>query len=407
MTRSDRSNDSALLLMVAGAKGAVASTLAVALEAMRSDPASVLPSLTTGSMFACLGPLPAASLAGWDISDISLTASIKRHGVIPDAVWHPHADAMNKKPIFQAPADDMDFHSRVERLIRDIADLKSQHPGARPVFINLLPAASIPDLSGYHSLSQLYAQTDSTMAPDLAYTLAAVLSGVPVVNFTPNNVEIPLVLDEALKRGVPVAGRDGKTGQTYFKVVLASALKARNLKVDGWYSLNILGNDDGANLMNPARAAGKLSNKTDLLDDILEYTVGEDYGKSTHKVHIDYYAPRGDAKEAWDAIDFKGLFGLPMSIRLNLLARDSILAAPLVLDLARWVTVLQMAGRRGPVAQLGFYFKKPVGDSPPLTFQDQVADLLKLGRECDDIIARKDMGADPVASRQQDTTGEF
>ena len=391
MTRSDRSSDTALLLLVAGAKGAVASTLAVALEAMRSDFASVMPSLTTGRMFACLGPLQASSLAGWDTSNKSLTASIKRHGVIPDAIWQAHADALDRRPILQGPAADMDFQSRVERLTRDIADLKSRHPGARPVFINLLPAASNPDLGGCHSLSRLYAQTDFTLSPDLAYTLAAVLSGVPVVNFTPNNVEIPVVLDEAGNRGVPVAGRDGKTGQTYFKVVLASALKARNLMVDGWYSLNILGNDDGANLMNPARAAGKLSNKTDLLDDILEYTVGEDYGQSTHKVHIDYYPPRGDAKEAWDAVDFKGLFGLPMSIRLNLLARDSILAAPLVLDLARWASVLQMAGRCGPVPGLGFYFKKPVGDSPPLTFQDQVADLLKLKRECDDIIAHKDM----------------
>ncbi len=389
MTRSDHSTDNSLLLLVAGAKGAVASTLAVALETMQSDPASVLPSLTTGSMFACLGPLPASRLAGWDTRGESLTASIKRHGVVPDTIWQSHADFLDRRPIFQVPAADMDFQSQVERLTRDIADFKSQHPGARPVFINLLPAAPNPDLSGCQSLSQLYAKADSTILPDLAYTLAAVFSGVPVVNFTPNIIEIPVVLDEAVKRGVPVAGRDGKTGQTYFKVVLASALKARRLLVDGWYSLNILGNDDGANLMDPARAAGKLSNKTKLLDEILGYTVGENYGAPTHKVHIDYYPPRGDAKEAWDAVDFKGLFGLPMSIRLNLLARDSILAAPLVLDLARWVTVLQMAGRCGPIPQLGFYFKKVVGDSPPLTFQDQVAGLLKLERECDDIITKR------------------
>jgi myo-inositol-1-phosphate synthase len=173
-------------------------------------------------------------------------------------------------------------------------------------------------------------------------------------------------------------------------VVLASALKARNLLVDGWYSLNILGNADGANLMDPARAAGKLHNKTSLLDDILEYEVGQNYGTPTHKVHIDYYPPRGDAKEAWDAIDFKGLFGLPMSIRLNLLGRDSILAAPLVLDLARWVAALHLAGRSGPIPELGFYFKKPVGDDPPLTFQDQVTSLAKLERECEEKIAAGD-----------------
>jgi myo-inositol-1-phosphate synthase len=386
MTRSDRSNIPYLLLLVAGAKGAVASTLAVALAAMQSDAASVLPSLTTNNMFSRLGPLSSTRLAGWDISDDSLTASIKIHGVVPDSIWQSHAEFLDQMPVFQAPLPGMDFRSQVENLKQDITTFKSRHPDARPVFINLLPAAAHLDLSQCHSLTQLFAKADSTILPDLAYTLAAVLSGVPVVNFTPNMVEIPAVLDEAVKQGVPVAGRDGKTGQTYFKVVLASALKARNLMVDGWYSLNILGNADGANLMDPARAAGKLSNKTNLLDEILDYTVGENYGAPAHKVHIDYYPPRGDAKEAWDVIDFKGLFGLPMSIRLNLQARDSILAAPLVLDLARWVMILQMAGRCGPVPQLGFYFKNTVGDSPPRTFQDQVAGLLKLERECEEKI---------------------
>jgi myo-inositol-1-phosphate synthase len=227
----------------------------------------------------------------------------------------------------------------------------------------------------------------------MAYVLAAIKSGVPVVNFTPNWVEIPAVLNEAVKNGLPVAGRDGKTGQTYLKVVLASALKARNLLVDGWYSLNILGNADGANLMDPERAAGKLKNKTDLLNDILEYEVGQQYEGPGHKVHIDYFPPRGDAKEAWDAIDFKGLFGLPMSLRLNLLARDSILAAPLVLDLARWAATLQMAGLSGPIPELAFYFKKAVGDSPPLTYQDQITSLALLSNACQEkIAARKGTG---------------
>jgi myo-inositol-1-phosphate synthase len=205
-----------------------------------------------------------------------------------------------------------------------------------------------------------------------------------VVNFSPNSLEIPVVLQEAIKHEVPISGCDGKTGQTYFKVVLASALKARSLFVDGWYSLNILGNADGKNLMDPDRAAGKVANKTQLLDDILGYPVGERYGEPSHKVHIDYYPPRGDAKEAWDAIDFQGMFGLPMSIRLNFQARDSVLAAPLVLDLARWMAALKMAGRAGPIPELGFYFKKPLGKNPPLSFQDQIFSLKKLEEKCDE-----------------------
>ena len=136
--------------------------------------------------------------------------------------------------------------------------------------------------------------------------------------------------------------------------------------------------------MEPERAAGKMANKTDLLDDILGYGVGQRYGTPTHKVHIDYYPPRGDAKEAWDVIDFRGLFDLPMSIRINLQGRDSILAAPMVLDLARWMAALNLAGFSGPVADLGFFFKKPIGNLPPITFQEQLNSLANLEQQCDD-----------------------
>jgi myo-inositol-1-phosphate synthase len=387
MTLTDKTPSASLLLLVAGAKGAVASTLAVALAALRREPEAVLPSLTTGHLFAGLGPLSAIRLAGWDTSEESYISAVRRHGVLPDAVWQPRAADLEQIPVLKAPDAAADFKAQVSQLSRDIDEFKSQHQGARAVFIDLLPAAAPLDLSRCRNLAQLFAEADVGILPDLAYTLAAVKSGVPVVNFTPNPVECPAVLDEAVENGLPIAGRDGKTGQTYLKVVLASALKARSLMIDGWYSLNILGNADGANLMDPDRAAGKLSNKTQLLDDILGYSVGQNYGSPAHKVHIDYYPPRGDAKEAWDAIDFKGLFGLPMSIRINLLGRDSILAAPLALDLARWAAVLQMAGRKGPIPELGFYFKKTVGDSPPLTFQDQVTSLARLQRECEEKIS--------------------
>jgi myo-inositol-1-phosphate synthase len=384
MSRTDNTDPAALLVLVAGAKGAVASTLAAAVTVMQHDPASVVPSLTTGQLFSYLGPLQATRLAGWDNVDESLTAAIEKHGVIPESIWKAHARDFDRIPVLRAPAPTAGLQAQVEQILRDISDFKSQNPGARAVFVNLLPAAAPHKLAECDSLAKLYTAAQTAVMPDLAYSLAAIAAGVPVVNFTPNTVEIPLLLDEAVRQGVPVAGRDGKTGQTYLKVVLASALKARHLLIDGWYSLNILGNADGANLMDPDRAAGKLSNKTQLLDDILGYRVGENYGAPAHKVHIDYYPPRGDAKEAWDAIDIKGMFGLPMSIRVNLLGRDSILAAPLVLDLARWAAALQLAGRCGPVPELGFYFKKTVGESPPLTFQDQITSLARLERECNE-----------------------
>jgi myo-inositol-1-phosphate synthase len=253
------------------------------------------------------------------------------------------------------------------------------------VLLNLLPAAcDLEDPAGYADVDALMGERGTGCLPDLAYAIAAVEAGLPLVNFTPNTVELPAICRRAEAQGVPLAGRDGKTGQTYFKVVLASALSARGLYIDGWYSLNILGNADGLNLMDPDRACGKLNNKTRLLDDILGYSVGEHYGRPAHKVRIDYYPPRGDAKEAWDVVDIKGIFGMPMSLRLNLQGRDSILAAPMALDLARWAAALQCAGFAGPVPDLGFYFKKPVGENAPLTFQDQIAALMRLESRIDE-----------------------
>ena len=375
-------NTRKLLLLLAGAKGAVGSTVAAAAAALQNNPEFILPGLTTGHLFSGLGSLRDIMFGGWDISTKKLSASVDHHGVIPERLWKPYENELDEMPVFAAPESELNLDKQIDHLVNDIGRFKTLHPDAHLVFINLLPASVRKDLSACHTLAQLNAEEVCRGLPDFAYTLAAVLSGVPVVNFSPNMVEIQPVLEEAIQQGVPIAGRDGKTGQTYLKVVLASALKARNLLVDGWYSLNILGNADGENLMDPECAEGKLRHKTDLLNDILGYPVGRQYDAPSHKVHIDYYPPRGDAKEAWDVIDFQGMFGLPMSLRVNLLGRDSILAAPLVIDLARWVTALKLVGRSGPVPELAFFFKKPVGEHAPVTFQDQIAALLQLENEC-------------------------
>jgi myo-inositol-1-phosphate synthase len=373
-----------LLLLVAGAKGAIASTLAVAIAACRRMPEIVMPSLTTQGKFPFLAAVAETQIAGWDNNPQDLASSTLCQGVVPEPVCRLHADQLDRIAVKASPAPDLALQDQVEQLAADIREFRKAHDRCLPVLINLLPAAPLNHFDHCRSLSELYETAGNRSMPDLAYALAAVTSGVPVVNFTPNTVEIPVLVSEAVKRGVPLCGRDGKTGQTYFKVVLASALKARRLTVEGWYSLNILGNADGKNLMAPERAAGKVANKTDLLDEILGYPVGGRYGTSTHKVHIDYYPPRGDAKEAWDVIDVRGLFDLPMSIRLNLQGRDSILAAPMVLDLSRWMAALQLAGHSGPVPELGFYFKKPVGPQAPRTFQEQLNSMDLLERHCEE-----------------------
>jgi myo-inositol-1-phosphate synthase len=376
-----------LLLLVAGAKGAIASTLAIAIKACRKTPEIVIPSLTTQGKFPFLGAVEETQIAGWDITSQSLTSSALCQGVVPEPVCRLHAEQLDRIAVKAAPAPGLKLQEQVEQVATDIRKFRKAHDGCIPVLINLLPAAPLNHFNHCRDLSELYETAGNRSMPDLAYALAAITSGVPLVNFTPNAVEIPVLISEAVKRGVPLCGRDGKTGQTYLKVVLASALKARRLTIDGWYSLNILGNADGKNLMEPERAAGKVANKTDLLDDILGYAVGGRYGTPTHKVHIDYYAPRGDAKEAWDVIDIRGLFDLPMSIRLNLQGRDSILAAPMALDLSRWMAALQLAGHSGPVPELGFYFKKPVGTQAPRTFQEQLNSMDLLERRCEEIMS--------------------
>jgi len=368
-----------ILLLVAGAKGAIGTTLAAAIAAMQENPRLILPGLTTADKFDFLGDCAAAAMAGWDRSNDDIAAAIARHGVLPEGMWRPWESRLRQMPLFNAPEVTLSISDQVKHLQADIKQCCEAYPKARPVMVNLLPAAcDLTDPESYRSMGALLSEAGEGILPDLAYVAAAVDAGIPVVNFTPNTVELPAICSHAETKGVPIAGRDGKTGQTYFKVVLASALKARGLYVDGWYSLNILGNADGLNLMDPDNACGKLNNKTNLLDGILGYPVGERHGRSTHKVHIDYYPPRGDAKEAWDVIDVNGIFGMPMSLRLNLLGRDSILAAPMALDLARWAAALKLAGITGPVPDLGFYFKKPVGENAATTFEDQLRDLERL-----------------------------
>jgi len=382
-----------LLLLVAGIKGAIGTTLAAAVATMQENPQLVLPGLTTADKFPFMGDCPSVAVAGWDLPADAIVGAIARHGVLPEGMWQPYESLLAQMSVFDAPETRISIAGQVKQLQGDIQRCRERFPDAQPVMVNLLPATcDISDPARFTTVDRLLNEPGGGILPDLAYVIAAIDAGIPVVNFTPNTLELPAICSFARTNRVPIAGRDGKTGQTYFKVVLASALKARGLYVDGWYSLNILGNADGLNLMDPDHACGKLNNKTHLLDDILGYPVGERYGRAAHKVHIDYYPPRGDAKEAWDVIDVKGIFGMPMSLRLNLQGRDSILAAPMTLDLARWVAALHTAGFAGPVPELGFYFKKPVGDNAPLTFEDQLAALESLESRIDSRIAEETHG---------------
>jgi myo-inositol-1-phosphate synthase len=200
------------------------------------------------------------------------------------------------------------------------------------------------------------------IAPSMLYAWASVTSGVPYANGSPNlSVDIPAIQRLAMENKVAIAGKDFKTGQTLIKTVLAPAFKARMLGLEGWFSTNILGNRDGEVLEDPGSFKTKEESKLGALEYILQPELYPQlYGKMHHKVRINYYPPRGDNKEGWDNIDIFGWLGYPMQIKVDFLCRDSILAAPIVLDLVLFLDLAQRAGMRGIQEWLSFYFKSPM-----------------------------------------------
>uniref|UniRef100_UPI00286D691C inositol-3-phosphate synthase n=1 Tax=Gemmatimonas sp. TaxID=1962908 RepID=UPI00286D691C len=204
-------------------------------------------------------------------------------------------------------------------------------------------------------------ENDDSIAPSMLYAYAAIMEGIPYCNGAPNlSADFPALLDLAIAKGVPVSGKDFKTGQTWMKTIIAPGLKARMLGLEGWYSTNILGNRDGEVLDDPASFKTKEASKLSVLHTILQPEVyPELYKDFSHVVRINYYPPRGDNKEGWDNIDIKGWLGYPMQIKINFLCRDSILAAPMVLDLALFSDFAMRAGMKGIQEWLSFYYKAP------------------------------------------------
>ena len=203
---------------------------------------------------------------------------------------------------------------------------------------------------------------DPTIAPSMLYAYAAILEGVPFANGAPNlTVDIPVLRDLAVERKVPISGKDFKTGQTLIKTVIGPMLRARMLGLSGWYSTNILGNRDGEVLDDPDNFKTKEESKLGVLEHILDpSSFPELYGDVYHKVRINYYPPRGDNKEGWDNIDIFGWLGYPMQLKIDFLCRDSILAAPLALDLVLFSDLAQRAGLGGIQEWLSFYYKAPM-----------------------------------------------
>jgi myo-inositol-1-phosphate synthase len=376
--------------------GAVASTFAAGVELIRRGLAEPIGSLTQmgtmhpGERAEDRAPLirdlvPLAGLdqlvfGAWDpISDTAYEAAVKC-GVL-DRYTHIEPIAEHLKEIEPMPAVfDQNYVRRLdgpnvksgagkrelaEALRADIREFRAAHSCDRMVVIwcastetFLEPGPAHRDLDAIEAAMDA---NDESVPPSMLYAYAALMEGVPFINGAPNlTVDVPAMAQLAHTAGAPIAGKDFKSGQTLVKTVLAPMLKARTLGLQGWYSTNILGNRDGEVLDDPGSFRTKEQTKLGVLEHILEPGLYPQlYGDAYHRVRINYYPPSGDRKESWDNIDVFGWLGYPMQIKVDFLCRDSILAAPLVLDLALFADLAQRAGLAGVQEWLSFYFKSP------------------------------------------------
>jgi myo-inositol-1-phosphate synthase len=271
-----------------------------------------------------------------------------------------------------------------EMLMEDIRNFRKSSGASRMVMIWCGSTEVFHKAAAVHATLKDFEcglqKNDPEISPSQIYAYAALKSGVPYANGAPHlTVDAPALVELARDRNLPVCGKDFKTGQTFMKTLIAPGLKSRMLGVSGWFSTNILGNRDGEVLDDPGSFKSKEESKLSALEQILQPDLYPDlYGNVYHKVRINYYPPRGDAKEGWDNIDIFGWLGYPMQIKIDFLCRDSILAAPLVLDLVLFMDLAQRAGMRGVQEWLSFYFKAPMTAPGLYPEHDIFIQLMKL-----------------------------
>ncbi len=295
------------------------------------------------------------------------------------------------------------LRQKAEALVQDIRGFMVRNRCARGVVVwtgsTEVYAENGPAHQSLKAFEAALDRSDPTVAPSMVYAWAALKSGLPFLNGAPNlSQDIPALRDLAERDGVATGGKDFKTGQTLMKTTIAPMIHARLLGLEGWFSTNILGNRDGEVLDDELSFKTKEVSKLGVLDQILSPKQHPElYSDVEHKVTIHYYPPRGDNKEGWDAIDIFGWLGYPMQIKVNFQCRDSILAAPLVLDLALLADLAQRAGEKGPQEWLSFFFKSPVtapGKAPMHDlFQQQAALHAQLRRYADAAARAKSQSA--------------
>ncbi|HNF86955.1 MAG TPA: inositol-3-phosphate synthase, partial [bacterium] len=394
--------------------GAVATTMVAGVIAVRKGLAQPVGSLTQlGTIrlgkrtekripkineFVPLSGLEQIAFGGWDIfEDNAYQAAIKA-GVIEKDLLNqikPELEAVKPmKAVFdqryvkrlngthvKQGANKMEL---ADMLRKDIQDFRKTNGCDRLVMVWCGSTEVFIKPTDVHQTIEAFEkglrENDINIPSSMIYAYAAIMEGVPYANGAPNlSADIPALVDLAQKKNVPICGKDFKTGQTLMKTILAPGFKARLLGMNGWYSTNILGNRDGEVLDDPESFKTKEESKLSVLEHILQPEVYPDlYGKISHVVRINYYPPRGDNKEGWDNIDIFGWLGYPMQIKVDFLCRDSILAAPIVLDLALFLDLASRSGFKGIQEWLSFYFKSPQHATAVYPEHDLFIQLMKL-----------------------------
>jgi myo-inositol-1-phosphate synthase len=394
--------------------GAVSSTFIAGVEAVKKGLAKPIGSLTQmGTIrlgkrtenripkikdFVPLASLDDLVFGGWDIfSDDMYQAGVKA-GVLERSLLdqvrpalesiRPWTAAFDKSYVrrldgnhVKKAANKMELAAQLQD---DIQLFQKKHNLSRTVMVWCASTEVFLKPSAVHQTVQSFEQglknNDPAIAPSMIYAYAAIKAGIPYANGAPNlSADIPALMQLSKECNVPICGKDFKTGQTMMKTILSPGLKARMIGLNGWFSTNILGNRDGEVLDDPDAFKTKEESKLSVLEHILQPQLYPDlYSKYTHKVRINYYPPRGDNKEGWDNIDIFGWLGYPMQIKVDFLCRDSILAAPLVLDLVLFLDLAQRCGMTGIQEWLSFYFKSPMCAPELYPEHDLFIQLMKL-----------------------------
>jgi myo-inositol-1-phosphate synthase len=383
---------SGLGVLIVGVNGAVASTLIAGVELMvrgrvprigmvtePTEGANIFESLTGLLEFA---PLERFVFGGWDVRFANVYEGALHHKVLPRDLLGEVRDKL--EPLTPWPAvfsrayaqnvegdhtvEATSYRQELAVLRRDIEDFKRARGIERVVMVNLASTEAYLEPDPVHASRAAFEagldRNAPAISPAMRYFYAAASLGIPYCNFTPSYTNVPALAELAARTQTPYAGMDGKTGQTLLKTALAAMMRVRRLRIEGWYSTNVLGNNDGLILDAPGSNKTKVLSKSAVLDSIVGYHV------ENHQVHIHYYKPRGDSKEAWDNIDIVGFAGLPMQLKVNFLCQDSALAAPLVVDLVRLLDVAKRVGESGIQRQLSLFFKAPFHDAGEIPVHD-------------------------------------